>query len=283
MCRISSAAIGAVLLLCTGCAQKTEKADGWKAANYQAADLKTLMLPDFTDPTPPDADDVSEEALHAYNILLGYLENEISVSYQLCDYYYVDFDEIPKAYVIKVIPDNEKPAELDSGNIPENAVMLTCKKDGSNPQSGVVPHLMARQWTKDLQAELAKLYPDWHLNTWYLMPDNICPGIKSGQYADIRDYSEILKKIAESQYGCDMYINILLPAGTAESDAEHFMEAVKPLMQSYSVSNVTFVAPANDDALKEFLAEEKWSGNTYSYAGEKAAWTKSFPVSGTAG
>ncbi|MBR6107140.1 MAG: hypothetical protein IKQ39_03945 [Oscillospiraceae bacterium] len=272
------------MLCCTGCGAK-KKAESepagtsWEPTAYKADDLPELMPENYTLPHTPDADDTSDEALRAYNLLLGYLENELHIEYQLCDYYYVDFDEIPHCYVIKVVPDGEPPEfTKDVQAVPENAVMLSVYPDGSHAESGVVPHLMARKWTEDLRAELAKSHPDWHMNTWYLVLDHIVPPIAGYEYADIRDYHELLDGKLAAAGNTDMCINLLLPPGTPESDADAVFAELEPLLKQYGVTEIRLVTPKDDAAMQQYLAAEKQTGNQYGYMREPNAWTKSCSV-----
>ncbi len=272
-------------MLCAGCGKSQQSgadasggsSGAWQPTAYTADDLPGLMPEHYSLPHTPDADDTGAEALRAYNILLGYLENELQISYQLCDYYYVDFDEIPNCYVIKVVPDGEAPDRYEAGKVPENAVMLSVYPDGTHAESGVVPHLMARKWTADLRAEFAKLHPEWHLNTEYLVLDHIAPAVSGTEYPDIRDYRFFLE--GERPIGSrDMTVNLILPVGTPEADAEAVFAEAEPLLMKYHATFVLLVTPQDDAAMEKLLAEEAQSGNYYEFHAVPLAWSKGFPV-----
>lgn len=103
------AALAAVLCGCSG-SDGDSDARGlagqyWQSAAYTLDEIDAKFHPvlyNYERVFKPD--DVSEDALHAYNVMLGYAEGILGQEYYVYDYYYADWTEPPNSWLIKVVP-----------------------------------------------------------------------------------------------------------------------------------------------------------------------------------
>ena len=282
----------AVMLL-TGCALFPSSKDSednkptskngpdWKPTAYSIDEIKGLSLAKNNMLDYINDDDITDEALKSYNILLGYTENVIGVNYKLYHFYHVDFETV-KSYVIKIVledwvDDFEAESSIDATD--ERVIMLSCNEGGTDVQSGIEPFLMTRKWTEDLSHDFSLEFPDYHINTWYINLDYMVPHVSVEKYTDFSDYTYFYNE--DFYKGKNKYytnsINVILPAGK-EEDVENIFNKVKPILKKYCVTAVTFIASKDETAFQKLIDTEEMTGNNYSYDTDNIEWSKFFKV-----
>lgn len=242
------------VLIAGGClAKKT-------TANYTLEELYAKENPSFSALHDEDPHDIDETALKAYNLMLGEVEDKIGTDYYIYDFYYVDFTGM-ESYAIKILPNPWT-------NVREgDAVMLFCKPDGSGLESGLDWFLAARHWSQDLEKELSRTVPDSHFNTWYVAFDYMVT-TRSGWPSD---YKYLLSQM--QRY--DLSINLIVPAGTPESEADEIYSKISGILSRYEVTVTDIVCPESDEVMQEFLNEERVSGNSYTYD-DRVEWMRTY-------
>lgn len=253
-----------------------------KGTEYTVEELMAKALVNNSNLENIDDDDCTEEAMYAYNQMLGYVENDIGMEYKIYDFYHVNF-KTEKSYVIKIVLIDNVPEMEEKGtniNISDpRIIMLSCDEDGRNVKSGVVPHLMASKWSEDIVAAIGEKFPEYHTNIFYVYLNNIYPYVSSFDYTDFYDYTYYYKE-KERKY-CDNVINVIVPVGTPESDASEIYKELLPILEKYFVTEVRIAAPADDEAYDRIIEEEKPEGNLYQFDSENVAWEKGFSVERT--
>lgn len=251
---------------------------------YTIDEIKAMALETNNSLDNISDDDITEEALHAYNQMLGYVENVVGVEYKVYDFYHVNFDSV-KGYVIKIViaedVDYVEAQSPDSAyNYKEEIIMLSCDEDGTNVSSGLVPHLMAHQWTNDIVSEIETEFPEYHVNPWYVGLYAIVPDVKYEKHEDFYDYYyyyDIDTYNGSGYFEYDNCINIIVPTDTPESSSEAIYEDIKPILEKYCVTDVDIIAPKSEDVLNRIIEEEKITGNNYDYDDEME-WISSYNV-----
>jgi hypothetical protein len=241
-------------MLAGGCLTKRLTTD------YTLEDLYAKEYPSLSalhDEGPLDTD---ETALKAYNLMLGEVEDKIGTDYYIYDFYYVDFPGM-ESYAIKILPNPWTNVKVG------DAVMLFCKPDGSGMESGLDWFLAARNWSHDLEEELSRAVPDCHFNTWDVAYDYMVTTRSEWP----SDYKYLLSQIR--QY--DLSVNLIVPAGTPVSEADEIYSKVTGILNRYEVTVTDIVCPESDEAMQEFLDEEKVTGNSYTYD-DRVEWLRTY-------
>lgn len=264
------AAVLAASMLLTGCSLTTSSdssgtssvSSSYSAASYTLDDLKAKLnedgmqsqfLKDRTDR------DFTDEAVKAYNEMLGYAENVLGNNdYKLFDMYFV---ESTNDYVAKIVL-NEYKNSKDTENAP---IMLSCNKNGENLRSMLEGFLYSREWTKKLSQEVNDSVPDHcHLNTYYLSGDNIAisPGNKTYD----------LSGVGNSKPDGDWKINLILDPGTSKADFENIYPKLKPVLDKYGANELNVLVPKDKDAYNKFLTDENITNNCYYFTEDGIDW-----------
>lgn len=237
------------VLFC-GCSDKKAARDMpgqyWESAAYTMANINAkYRLGLCNDERTRKNDDVSEDALRAYNILLGYAESVIGTDYYVYDYYYADWTDPPHSWLIKIVPyDMAKTAEDEErGLYIDEPVTLFYKEDNSEVISTIEPYLMAKKWFEELKSEMSESFPEYEIELEISEFEHIYPDILKEKFADPTDYGylineEFYNKLSEWEYG--NIINVQLPEGTGGA-AEAF-ERIKPTLVRYCVTEVRMFA-----------------------------------------
>ena len=253
----------AALLLLTGCGGGSE----WESADHTMSWISSrLSSPCSKYIGDKNEDDLSDKALAGYNKMLGFVENYMGIDdYRIYDYYwaYPDNKDLSAIVINIVLPGFEK--ELEKND--EAAIMLTCDPDTMQVKEGVGGFLYAQSWTEKLSAELIGTHPEYHMNTWYIMPYYVTQAYHIKE-PDKRPVDEIGR--AE--------INIFVPPGTPETDVDRIYDDLEPLLDKYSVTVVTIIAPSDNAALEKIIAEESFTGNGSYNTKDGAEWLKSYAL-----
>lgn len=267
----------------SGCSLLSGDSPVWEPTEYTLEELMELALDNSALGSGAQDEDYTDDALEAYNIMLGYAENEAGVSeYKIYDFYYVHFDS-HQSYVIKIVMDDEiqsaeNDPELDVGD--ERIVTLTCDPDGSDVSSCIETHLMAKRWRSDLADEFSDSFPDYHTNFWYNSLDYFDTKVAGKNYTDRSDYTYYLEDDFYAQGGHEFYdisVNVIVPVGTDQSQAGTIFEEIKPLLRKYCVTDVQMLAPLDEEAYQLILSEEEITGNHY--VGDATnAWLEKFTI-----
>jgi hypothetical protein len=246
----------------SGSSSKSSSSASFDAASYSLDELKAMidedgMRSEFMDKRTEK--DYSDEAVGAYNSMLGYAESILGKdSYKLFDMYYVDETD---DYVVKIVL-NEFRNSKDTENAP---IMLNCDKEGKNIRSMLEGFLYAREWTKQLEQEINETVPDYcHLNSYYLVSDHIAITSGSNTY-DISD-------IGKTKPSGDWKINLILKAGTSKDSFEKNYEALKPVLDKYGVNEVNVLVPKDNDAYQKLLTNETITNNCYYFTEDGIDW-----------
>jgi hypothetical protein len=251
-------------------------------ANYtnEALDAKILVTDCFASTYGGYAGNwedktLSAEDLQTVNLLLGYVESVIDAEdYFLWSYRGGENGEGSVTFVLKkYVAELERP-QGDNGY--DNTIIhVYIKRNESSSrrsgqlimQSTLEPYLMARRWTADLKADFAREFPAYHINTFYIELDNIVPEAAYENYEQFDDYHYFYDGHS-NLYGNRRFnnsVNILLPVGTPSEEIDGIFEEVRPLLQEYKVSEVTFVVFADEESLEKTRNEETITGNKCSF------------------
>lgn len=277
----------ACLLFTSGCALFRALAAkiNWESTDYSIDDIKAMGIQNDDNCRLGDEedDDCTKQALKAYNVMLGYVENQVDFDYKVYDFYHVNFDSV-KSYVIKIVPeDRAELAEQDAGYTlsDEEILMLSCNEQGTKVEGQIETYLMARRWTEELTAEFAESFPEYYLNTQYISLDHFVPSVTAENYTDRDDYTHFFKEdFYESSISFyDNIVNVIVPADADESKAKEIYSDIEPILRKYYVSEVNIVSPVSDEIRNKWLAEEEISGNYYYYyKDDEKKWLEHFSL-----
>lgn len=272
--------LGLCITLLVGCFatgdynKRPSQSSGYTIDEIISKGTKNNRLDDNT------AEDISDKALKAYNFILGYTENIVHQDYKVFDFYYSQYTD---SYVIKIIIGDEvesaeKVEQLATSDV--RVIMLSCNSRATALQSGIETHLMARKLSEDLGTELLEGYPDYHLNSWYINLDYICPKSYNGKYDDPSDYTYYYK---EDFYDSKIKfyentVNVIIPCGVNKEDAVKIKEDIKSILKKYYITSVNIVCPRDDTAYDNIIENEKISGNNYLYDKDNVEWVAPFNV-----
>ena len=257
----------AVILLC-GCSAEKEPERGlpgqyWQSAAYTIDDINVKFHSVlYNDERIRKFDDMSEDALKAYNVLLGYAESVIGGDYYVYDYYYADWTDPPHSWLIKIVPyEMARTAESEGRELYiDEPITLFFKEDGSEVNSTIEPYLMEKKWFSELKNEMSESFPEYKVELAISEFEHLYPDILTEKFSDPSDYTylineEFYNKLSEWEYG--NIIDIQLPAGTDQSGAAGAFERIKPTLTRYCVTQVRMFAVTD---------------------GEYSDWTDSFTI-----
>lgn len=235
----------------------------WKSTSYTFDEINAKFHPKYyNDERVLKADDISEDALNAYNAMLGYAEKILGQDYYVYDYYYADWTEPPKSWLIKVVPyEMARAAEAEGRDClyTTEPLCLHYCEDGSEVISGIEPYYMARRWFDDLKRDMAESFPDYFVELEITEFEGIYPNVLKDKFPETDDYTYIINdsfyaKQGEWEYG--NIINVMVPAGTKQSDAAVIFEQIKPLLRRYCVTEVYLFAPTTKEVFDSWAADE---------------------------
>ncbi len=253
-------------LLC-GCSDgKTEKTgltgQYWESASYTLDEINAKFHPTlYNDEREIKDADVSDDALRAYNVMLGYAERILGQEYYVYDYYYADLAEPPFSWVIKVAPyEMAETAEAEERGLyfDEPLCLFYCE-DGSEVNSTIEPYYMAQKWFADLERDMKESFPDYQIEDQITEFEAIYPNVLKERLDDKSDYSYLINesfydRIAEWEYG--NIIDVILPSNTKQSDAAMIFEQIKPILTRYCVTEVKIYTLTEDE---DVVWEEKFT------------------------
>ncbi|MGN0610150.1 MAG: hypothetical protein ACI4JI_00070 [Ruminiclostridium sp.] len=284
------AAVALSAALC-GCSEQQSTSDDstvsepyWKATTYTINEINAKSHPTFhNDERTLRPVDLSDDALHAYNVMLGYAENILGQDYYVYDYYFADWTDPPNSWIIKVIPyDIAEKAEAEdrSPSFSDEILSLFYKEDGTEINSTIEPYYMARHWMADLKRDVAKSFPDYHVELQISELDNIYPNVLTDNLVGICDYTYIINdgfydKRDEWIYG--NIINIIAPAGTKQSDSDNIFEQLKPILKSYCVTEVYLYTPKTKEGFDEWAEYEGITQNDHTLS-EQLYWVEHYTI-----
>lgn len=252
-------AVAALAALLCGCsAGESDKTypigQYWESTVYTMDEINAKFHQTFyNDEREFKAEDISDDALHAYNVMLGYAERILGQEYYVYDYYYADWNDPPFSWVIKVVPyEMARTAEAEERSLyfDEPLSLFYCE-NGSEVISTIEPYYMALKWDADFKRDMAESFPDYQLEVEISELECIYPNVLKERFDDISDYSYIINesfydKIAEWEYG--NIIGVIPPSDTKQKDAAKIFEQIKPILTRYCVTEVNiFTLTADDD------------------------------------
>ena len=212
----------------------------------------------------------TKEALRAYNRMLIYLDS-LQISYKIYDFYYVSQFE---NYILKVILSDwileyQRDKTQNQRGAEPFILMLSCKKDGTNMESTVIPFLMARKMQEDIKEEFKIHFPDYHINFFYLNLDVVNSSVNKYGLEDKENYHLYYQN---SRLYSNV-LNIVVPVGTQIEDADSIYEQVKPLLIKYHITQVNILATPDENAYQRLIDRELITNNHYLYKDkEEVAW-----------
>lgn len=233
----------------------------WRSASYSLNEINAKFHPTmFNDERELKADDVSDDALRAYNAMLGYAERVLGTEYYVYDYYYADWTEPPHSWLIKIVPyEMARTAESEGrGLYFDEEISLFYDEDGSEVLSCLEPYYMEQKWFDDLEHEMAESFPDYQLELRISVFEGIYPNVLERRFDDTSDYTYIINesfydKADDWEYG--NIINVIIPSDTKQDSAAEIFERVKPLLTRYCVTEVnifTLTEDKNVDWIENF-------------------------------
>lgn len=280
-----TAVILSIMILC-GCSfrinRSSKRDQNWDPTSYSIEDIKSFAskvnaLDNIKD------DDCTDEALNAYNIMLGYAENAADFEYKVYDFYHVDFPTV-KSYVVKLISSSDNEEIKDDEKLITSdyrIVMLTCNEDGTDVQSEIEPKLMARRWIEELSAAVTAEYPDYHINGQYISLDHIVPHVFKESYSDRSDYTYFFKndfyESGDYKY-YDNVINVIVPPDTPEESAQKIYSELEYILRKYCVTSVNIYAPTDSEVYNRLLDEENLTSNRYNFNDNDIKWKKIYKI-----
>jgi len=253
---------------------------------YTFEDLEAMLIPSRIEDQKArnkDGKTRTETALENYNILLGHAESIIGKDYYLDGFFYIEYPSqinedgiLYSSYFIPVIP-KEWFAEFEKNNI-DMSPNLSIRADGKYKGvigSALEPFLMGRKWTADLKTDFAKVFPDYHINTYYLTFDSI--SIDPARLVNKRfdDYTYFFNK---SEHLTNT-VNILLSPQTTLEEVESIFEEIEPLLKRYRVSKALLLIFTDEESAERVLSEELETDNSYNYDKENFSYGKWFYIS----
>lgn len=227
----------------------------WRSAEYTLDEINSKCHPTlYNDERIFKADDVSAEAVDAYNVLLGYAEKILGQEYYVYDYYYADWTAPPHSWLIKVIPyEMAKTAEDEGrGLYIDEPLTLFYKEDGSEVNSTIEPYLMENKWFAELDREMSESFSEYETELEISEFEALYPNVLEEKFPDASDYTYIINedfydRSDEWEYG--NIINVMLPAGTEQSGAAEVFERIKPTLIRYCVTEVRLFTLTEDEDL----------------------------------
>ena len=263
--KIIAAALAGTLML-TGCSfsfsgSSDSSSSSAIQTDYSLDELKAMlneegMISEYISDRG-DAD-YSDEAVKAYNSMLTYAEEKLGGrDYKLFDLYYVDQTD---HYVVKLVLDEYK----NSGDTENAPVMLSCNRDGRAIKSHVEGFVYAREWEKALAGEINALYPDYHLNSFYLLSDYVSLNDGENKYKT--------ENIGKEELSGDWSVNIIPPAGTSKDEFSKSYKDIKPILDKYSVSELTVYVPDSKTQREQIIRDETITNNCYYYTSTSSGW-----------
>lgn len=281
----AAAAVILPLMMFFGCShpfRRSDKKQTWDPTSYSIEDIKSLASKANALDNIKD-DDCTDEALKAYNIMLGYAENVADFEYKVYDFYHVDFPTV-KSYVVKLISSSDNEEIKDDEKLITSdyrIVMLNCNEDGTDVHSQIEPKLMARRWIEDLSAAVTAEYPDYHINGQYISLDHIVPHVSKESYSDRSDYTYFFK---DDFYESGRYkkysngVNVIVPPDTPEGSAQKIYSELEYILRKYCVTSVNIYAPTDSEAYDRLLDEENLTSNRYIYNDKNIKWKKIYKI-----
>lgn len=281
----STAFVFTLVMLC-GCMfsfKRSNKKPNWDSASYSIDEIKELAAKVNGLDNVKD-DDCTDEALRAYNIMLGYAENTAKFDYSVYDFYHVDFPDL-KSYVIKLIRSDDAEELMDGGKLLPNdsrIIMMTCHEDGTDVQSQIEPKLMARRWIEELSAAVENEHTDFHVNAQYISIDHIVPHVSEEKYSARSDYTYFFKddfyKSGKNKI-YDNIVNIIVPPDMPEESVCYAYMELESILKKYCVTAVNFYAPNDDETFDRLIDEEvPSSGNYYLFKDDDIKWYKTYKI-----
>ncbi|MDE7390092.1 MAG: hypothetical protein K2M82_04035, partial [Lachnospiraceae bacterium] len=226
-------------------------------------------------------EDCTEEALYAYNKMIGYVENDLGLKYKIYDMYCSDISNSYE-YVIKIVleqdvEDFEAEEKIDVGDI--RTQCLIYDKNGKI-KSTVVAYIMGQKWREDVTAAMEKSFPQYHTNMCFVQLYNSdFHDITDNGYKDIYDYSyyyNLDEYNNADRVNYDNSVNVIAPVGTSEEDAEKIKEEVRTLLEQYCVTDICVMAPVDEETYDRLIAEEEYK-NGYWFTSDME-WFHQFSI-----
>lgn len=216
----------------------------WKSTTYSMDDIKAKFHPTlFNDEREFKADDFSDDALRAYNSMLGYAERILGTEYYVYDYYYADWTDPPHSWLIKIVPyEMARTAESEDRKLYiDEPICLFYDEGGDSMRSCLEPYLMEQKWFDDLSRELTESFPDYRTELRISVFQEIYPDVLETQFDDPSDYTYIINdsfydRLDEWDYGNGIYV--ILPGDMGQDGAAEVFEQIKPLLTRYCVTDV---------------------------------------------
>jgi len=250
---------------------------------YTFEDLDAMAVPGKEIKHFDKENSFTDTALENYNILLGHVESVLGKDYYITNYGWDDIrggDTYFVWIVMKEWADAYKNGEevavyLGRRFMPEDS--YSKYKGQYIVQSGLETFMMARKYTADLRKDFYEIYPDYHINTFYLSIDNIWPE----PAFELFDKSDDYEYYYNSSYkrDCTNTVNILLPPDTTEDEIDKIYGEMKEFLKEHRVTTVYYCVLIDGAAKERVLAEEEETDNFYSYDKENFSHGKSFKIS----
>lgn len=252
----------------------------WKSTSYTFDEINAKFHAKYYENERVlKADDVSEDALNAYNSMLGYAERILGQDYYVYDYYYADWTDPPHSWLIKVVPyEMARAAEAEGRDylyITEPFCLHYCE-DGSKVISGIEPYYMAQRWFDDLKRDMAESFPDYCVESEITEFEGIYPNVLKDKFPEIDDYTYIINdsfyaKRDEWKYG--NIIIVIVPVGTKQSEAAVIFEQIEPVMRRYCVTEVYLFAPTTKEVYDSLMSDD----DRY-WIGDNSDWEEHFTI-----
>lgn len=225
----------------------------WQSAEYTLDEINAKFHPVlFNYEREFKETDVSGDALHAYNVMLGYAERILGSEYYVYDYYFADWTEPPNSWVIKVVPYDMAgtAGEEDRNLYITEPISLFYKEDGSEVKSTIEPYFMEQKWYADLEHELSENFPGYTLELEISAFEGLYPNILEERFDDVCDYSCVINgdfydSLDDWEYG--NIIDVLLPSGTEKSEMAEIFEQIKPILIKYCVTEACMFTLTEDE------------------------------------
>lgn len=248
----------AIVLLC-GCSREAapkNEVSGqyWRSSNYTIEEINAKFHERFfNDEREFKAADVSERALRAYNIMLGYSESIIGTEYYIYDYYFADWADPPHSWVIKLIPyEMARTAESEGRGIYlTEPISMFFNEDDSAVKSTIEPYFMEKKWFSRLEAELSDSFPEYEYELAVSEFEAVYPDVLHEKIPVKDDYTYLINddfysKLSEWEYG--NVIDVELPADIKQSGAAEIFERLKPTLSRYCVTKLRMFGDGLDEA-----------------------------------
>ncbi len=255
----------------------------WNSTAYTLEEINQKFHSEFyNDEREFKSEDISDNALNAYNIALGYVENIFGQNYYIYDYYYADWTEPPYTWIVKIIPYEIALKAEKEGRTPgfDEIMLMYYDEDGGCINSTIEPYFMARRWMADLKREMLEHFPQYSVQLKISELDNIYPDVLKTNFAGLADYSYIINdefyyRLNEWQYG--NFVSIIVPENTKQSDAVDIFAQMKPILEKYCITEAYFFAPESKEVFDEWVEEEWITSNDYSLSSQ-LVWREHFTI-----